>query len=116
MKAEQRRLDQVGRHVERGPERRHIEALDVVAALRPGPQLLKHGFCMWLDVPWLLPLYGLLSAQLFCGLVERRIRRELLRGGSRPVPSSESPRPHDWVWLASIGIVSSLLLIVVAVA
>ena len=90
--------------------------IPLLLAVSVPESLLVIFLCMWLDVPWLLPLYGLLSAQLFCGLVERRVRRELLRGGPRPMPSSEALRPHDWIWLASIGIVGSLLLIWIAVA
>lgn len=97
-------------------EERQRLVMPLLLAVSVPESLLAIFLFMWLGVPWLVPLYGLLSAQLFCGLVERRVRRELLRGGPRPMSSSEPLRPHDWIWLTSIGIVSSLLLIGVAVA
>ena len=90
--------------------------MPLLLAVSVPESLLALFLCMWLGIPWLLPLYGFISAQLFYGLIERRVRRELLRGGSPRVSSSETLRPHDWIWLACLGIVGSLVLIAVAVA
>ncbi|WP_434424734.1 hypothetical protein [Nannocystis pusilla] len=97
-------------------EERQRLVMPLLLAVTVPESLLAIILFMWLGVPWLVPLYALLSAQVFYGLVERRVRREVLRGGLRPAPSPESLRPHDWIWLASIGIASSVLLIWVAVA